>query len=66
MENTEQISPEAPEYVLTISKWIVRYAKGDISFEEYQAHLDNWYEKNRDAWKESDLATLFLTCCISS
>ncbi len=65
MENTEQINPEAPEHVLTISKWIVKYARGDISLEEYQTHLDSWYEKNREAWKESDLSTLFLVCCLS-
>ncbi|HYT45626.1 MAG TPA: hypothetical protein VEP90_25095 [Methylomirabilota bacterium] len=65
MENALERSPEAPEHVLEISKWVTRYAKGDISLEEYQFHFNSWCEKNREAWKENDLATLFLICCFS-
>ena len=50
---------------MEISEWIERYAKGDIPFDKYQFHLDRWYEKNREAIKENDLATLFLVCCLS-
>jgi hypothetical protein len=65
MEALEKTGPETPEYVLEISEMIIRYARGDISLEEYRNHLDSWYEKNRKAWKESDLATLSLVSCLS-
>jgi hypothetical protein len=65
MEALEKVGPETPGHILEISEMIIRYARGDISFEEYRNHLDSWYEKNREAWKESDLATLFLACCLS-
>lgn len=45
MENAEKIIPEIPEYIMEISVWIERYAKGDIPFDTYQSHLDRWYEK---------------------
>lgn len=54
MENAEKIIPEIPEYIMEISVWIERYAKGDIPFDTYQSHLDRWYEKNREAIKEND------------
>jgi hypothetical protein len=41
MENTEQISPEVPEHIKEISIWIDKYAKGNIPFDKYQAHLDS-------------------------
>ena len=66
MENAEQNIPEVPEHIMEISQWIDRYAKGDIPFDKYQSRLDCWYEKNREAIKENDLATLFLVCCLSS
>jgi len=66
MEKEVQQNPEFPEHILTISLWIVKYARGDISLEEYRSQLDIWYEKNRDAWKENDLTTLFLACCLST
>ena len=45
MENAEHISPEVPAHIKEVSQWIDRYAKGDIPFDNYQSHLDNWYEK---------------------
>jgi hypothetical protein len=65
MEALEKVSPETSGHVLEISEKIISYARGDISFEEYRNHLDSWYEKNREAWKESDLAMLFLACRLS-
>lgn len=66
MEALEKVGPETSGYIQEISEKIISYARGDISFEEYQNYKDSWYEKNREAWKESDLAELFLTCCFSS
>jgi hypothetical protein len=65
MEALEKVGPETPGHILEISEKIIQYARGDISFEEYLYLRDSWYEKNREAWKESDLATLFLACCHS-
>jgi hypothetical protein len=30
------------------------------------SHVESEYEKSRAAWKENDLATLFLVCCLST
>ena len=73
LSNTEEkglvendLTPEYSAYLLPISETIVRYAAGKISYQEYREKLDSWWEKNKEAWQESDLPRLFLLCCLNS
>ncbi len=53
-------NPENSAHLLPLSKAIVRYAAGKITHQEYREKLDDWWEKNKEAWQESDLVTLIL------
>jgi len=55
-------NPEVPQHLLSASEMIVRYAMGQISYEEYRENLDAWWEKNKETWQENDLLPLFLLC----
>jgi allophanate hydrolase subunit 1 len=55
-------NPEVPQHLLAASEMIVRYASGQISYEEYREKLNAWWEKNKEAWQENDLLPLFLLC----
>jgi hypothetical protein len=60
----DEQTTEAPSHLLTALEMIASFAKGYISYEEYREKLDAWWEKNKDAWQESDLQRLFLLCCL--
>jgi hypothetical protein len=55
-----------PEHLTKATELIVRYAMGKISYQEYRLELDNWWEKNEEAWQENDLSTLFLIVCLTN
>lgn len=59
-------NPETPEHLLSISVDIVRYASGQISYWDYLEKRDAWWEKNKEAWQESDLQRLFLLICLAN
>ncbi len=58
-------NPEVSEHLLSASEMIVRYARGQISYQEYREYLYAWWEKNSEAWTENDLNTLFRHVCLS-
>ncbi len=62
MDARIQTDPETPDYILTISECIIRYARGDISLKEYQSHLESWYEQHGETWQENDFATVLSAC----
>jgi hypothetical protein len=53
-------NPENSAHLLPLSQAIVRYAAGQISFEEYDQRLNSWWKTHKEAWQESDLISLFL------
>ena len=55
----DEQTTEAPSHLLTALEMIASFAKGYISYEEYREKLDAWWENNKDAWQEHDLARLF-------
>ena len=60
------LPPENSAHLLPISEAIIRYAAGQISYQEYSNELDAWWEKNKEAWQENDLPRLFLLTCLYS
>ena len=59
-------SPETPQHLLSISEDVVRYAAGQISYQAYSQKLNDWWEKNKEAWQEHDLDRLFLLVCLEN
>ena len=55
----DEQTTETPSHLLTALEVIASFAKGYISYEEYKEALDAWWEKNKEAWQENDLARLF-------
>ena len=55
----ETPSITAPSHLLTALDMVVSFAKGRITFEQYKAQLDMWWQEHKDVWQENDLAELF-------
>ncbi len=55
----DEQTTETASHLLAVSDMIASFAKGYISYEEYKEALDAWWENNKEAWQENDLARLF-------
>ena len=60
------LTPENSAHLLPITEAIIRYAAGQISYQQYCNKLDAWWEKNKEAWQENDLSRLFLLVCLTN
>ena len=62
----ETAANPVPSHLLPAVDMIVSYAKGRITFEEYSEKLDAWWQNNKEAWQEDDLACLFRLICFTN